>query len=153
MKERHKVTPASYLILRKGDEILLMLRQNTSYYDGWYTVPSGHVEEGESPIDAVIRETKEEIGLDLDRASIKHALTMYRVGTETGDRADYFFKVTNWQGEPINAEPMKCVEIGWFSIRSLPENLMHHVKDALECIEKHISYSELGLDRVVKNPS
>ena len=132
--------------------MLLMLRQNTGYYDGWYTLPSGHVEE--LPIDGLLRETREEVGLNLARSSVRHIHTMYRIRhDETGERADYFFEVTHWEGEPTNVELDKCVSIGWFSLKNLPVNLMHHVRDALSAIERHESYSEIGPDKLVRNPS
>lgn len=131
-----------------------MLRKNTGYYDGWYVVPSGHVEAGELPIDAMVRETKEEIGIDLERSSIRAAHTMYRTRSdETGDRADFFFEVTDWQGEPTNVEPDKCEHLRWFSVQSLPENMMHHVKEAIGHIQNGIVYSEVGADRVMRNPN
>jgi 8-oxo-dGTP diphosphatase len=148
MNQRHKAVPASYLILRRGDEILLLLRKNTGYRDGWYTVPSGHVEEGEFPTDGMIREAKEEIGINLVRSALRHAHTMYRSKQNSpGDRADYFFDVTEWNGEPINAEPEKCECIEWFSIHALPENLMPYERDAIEHIKAGILYSEVDLDR------
>ncbi len=154
MKERHKVVPASYLFLHRGNTILLMLRKNTGYYDGWYTVPSGHVEKGELPSEGMIREAKEEIGLDLDPASLRACHVMYRAShDETGERADYFFNCLTWQGEPQNVEPEKCAELAWFSVDALPENLMHHVKDALTSINAGIFYSEIDKAHVVQNPS
>ena len=144
MKERHKAVPASYLILRRGGEILLMLRKNTGYCDGWYVVPSGHVEEGEMPMDAVLRETREEIGIDLPRSSVRPVHAMYRTQhDQTGDRADYFFEATDWQGVPVNAEPEKCEGLGWFPLHGLPPNVVPHVKYAIECVEAGIAYSEL----------
>lgn len=154
MKPRHTAIPASYLFLRRGDEILLMLRQNTGYYDGWYTVPAGHIEEGELPSEAMIREAKEEIGIDLDPASVRPVHAMYRIRhDETGERADYFFEAREWSGEPINAEPSKCAGLAWFSIHALPENFMHHVREVLTSVEAGVWYSELGKDEVVKDPT
>jgi 8-oxo-dGTP diphosphatase len=86
-----------------------MLRQNTGYFDGWYVVPSGHVEAGELPTDGAVREVAEEVGLTIDRTRLVLAHTMYRTKHDaTGDRADYFFVVDKWEGEPINKEPGKC---------------------------------------------
>jgi len=62
-KDRNKSVPASYLILRRGNEILLMRRKGSGYYDGWYSVPAGHVEAGELPMNALIREIKEELSI------------------------------------------------------------------------------------------
>ncbi len=151
---RSKAVPASYLILEKEGRILLMRRQNSGYYDGWYSVPAGHVEEGELPIDCLIRETEEEIGIKLEKENIKPAHAMYRTKhDETGDRADYFFVATKWDGEPVIAEPHKCDEMRWFPKDALPENLMHHVRDAIESIACGEVYSELGMDRIVLNPN
>ena len=153
-KERNNAVPASYLILRKGKEILFMRRKGSGYYDGWYSVPAGHVEAGELPVDALLRETKEELGITLDKNDARLVHTMYRTKhDETGDRADLFFKVAKWAGEITNAEPHKCDDIKWFSIHALPENMMHHVREAIENIEKGVVYSELGLDHIVLNPS
>src|SRR3989338_5936786 len=111
-KERNNAVPASYLILRKGKEILFMRRKGSGYYDGWYSVPAGHVEAGELPVDALLRETKEELGITLDKNDARLVHTMYRTKhDETGDRADLFFKVAKWAGEITNAEPHKCDDI------------------------------------------
>ena len=154
MSIRHFAVPASYLILRRGNEILLGRRQGTGYYCGWYDVPSGHVEPHEMPINAMIREAKEEIGIDLDRTDLRLVHTMYRTATDaTGDRADYFFTATKWKGEPSIAEPHKCDDQRWFAVDALPENLMHHIKDAILAIERREVYSEVGIDKAYKSPT
>ncbi len=154
MKERHKAVPASYLIFRREEKILLSLRQNTGYYDGWYTLPSGHVEEGELPIGAAIRESKEEVGLELQPGQVRHVHTMYRTrGDGTGDRADYFFEAIRWAGEPINQEPEKCVALEWFSLQALPTNIIPYVGEVLMSIAAGVWYSEVGLDQNTLNPS
>ena len=55
------------LILKKDESILLMRRFNTGWNDGKYALMGGHVEDNENPIDAVIREANEELGLILKR--------------------------------------------------------------------------------------
>ena len=96
MKDRNKATPAVYLILKKNRQVLLGRRINTGYYDGWYTLPSGHVEAGELPLDALLRESKEEIGITYEKKDAKLVHTLYRTKhDETGDRADYFLKLGN----------------------------------------------------------
>src|SRR4051812_28584615 len=112
-KERHKAVPAAYLLLKKDGKILLGRRQNTTYYDGWYgSGASGHVEAGELPIDAVLREAKEEIGIDIKPEDVVFAHAMYRVAhDESGERVDYFFITKNWTGEPKIMEPDKCDDL------------------------------------------
>lgn len=43
LDERHKVVPAVYAVFRDGDRLLLLRRANTGYYDGYYSLPAGHV--------------------------------------------------------------------------------------------------------------
>jgi 8-oxo-dGTP diphosphatase len=152
--ERNKAVPASYAILERKGEILLGRRINTGYYDGYYTLPSGHVEEGELPSAALIREAKEEIGVDIRYEDIKLVHTMFREKhDDTGQRADYFFLVKKWSGEPLNVEPHKCDELRWFPNDRMPENMMSHVRYALECYKKGVVYSEIPFTADWVNPN
>lgn len=154
MTERNKVVPASYAILRQGDNILLGRRINTGYYDGYYTVPSGHVEEGELSMDTLIRESKEEVGITIDPADAKMVHTMYRAKhDETGQRVDFFFAVEKWSGEIANTEPHKCDDLQWFPLNQLPENMMHHVRLALDLYQKGDDYSEVPFTVEFVNPT
>ncbi|MDZ7955173.1 NUDIX domain-containing protein [Nostoc sp. DedQUE09] len=61
-----KLIPASYIILIKNEKILLIRRVNTGYEDGKYSVV-GLVDGNETFVQAVVREAKEEVGIDLIR--------------------------------------------------------------------------------------
>lgn len=154
MTERNKAVPAAYLILKKDGDILLGRRINTGYYDGYYTLPSGHIESGELPTAGLVRETKEEIGLGILSENAKLVHVMYREKhDETGQRVDFFFSVEKWSGEVMNNEPLKCDDLAWFAPDNLPKNMMHHVRYALECIQKGIDYSEVPYREEWLNPN
>ena len=53
------------VILLDDENRMLLVRQHHEDRDIWM-VPGGHIEEGESAIDAAIREVKEEAGLDIE---------------------------------------------------------------------------------------
>lgn len=130
-----------------------MRRQGSGYYDGWYSVLAGHIEAGELPLAALVREVKEELGITVDPTKAGLVHTMYRTKhDETGDRVDLFFIVEEWSGEITNAELHKCDDIRWFPINALPEKMMHHVRHALENAEKGVHYSELDREHIVLNP-
>lgn len=149
MKTRNKAVPASYLFLEKEGKILVTRRCNTGYQDGNYQVPAGHVEEGELPTEAVIREAKEEIGVDVHPADLELVHVSYRPKhDETGDRVDFFFRAKKWKGEVTNMEPRKCDDLKWVSYAEMPENMTLHVRKAIEGMNKGIFFDEIGLDQL-----
>jgi len=149
---RNPAITTSYLVLRKDDKILFARRCNTGYQDGNYQVPAGHVDAGELPSEALVREVTEEIGITINPDDIKFVHTSFRPKTDsTGDRVDYFFEVDKWEGEVTNCEPDKCDDLLWATPLDMPENTTPHVKVAIECIEKGQFYSELNVDFLKKS--
>lgn len=147
-KERHREVPASYLVLVKGGKILLQRRFNTGYMDGKYSLPAGHVDKGETFTQCVIREAKEEIGVDLKPEDVKVAHLMHRFsGAEWGDegyRIDVFFTAEKWENTPEIKEHDKCDDLSWFDLNNLPDNMIPYIRKALDFINKKVFYSELG---------
>ncbi len=130
MSERFKVIPAAYLLLRDQDRILLQLRRNTGYMDGyWAMAAAGHIESGESAIEAVRREAKEEVDIDIAAEDLEPLCTMHRTQPLTGptsERVDFFFQCRSWIGTPRVAEPDKSDGIEWFDIANPPERTVAH---------------------------
>ncbi|MBM3191447.1 MAG: NUDIX hydrolase [Chlamydiae bacterium] len=131
-----------YLILEKDNEVLLLLRKNTGYGDGYYSLIAGHVDNRESATQAMLREAYEEAGVVL---SPKH-LQVVHVSHRYSNRynVDIFFKCTTWEGSPLNKEPDKCEHLRYFPLNSLPGNLLPELKKVFVEIEKGSPYSEEG---------
>lgn len=113
------------LILTHQDHVLLALREGTGYCDGKYNVPSGKLEQGETVLDAIVREAQEEIGITLTAEELRHVATVHARNPEGQRRFGLFFTVEHdlaRHGEPVNAEPHKCAKIEWFPIDMLPDN-------------------------------
>jgi 8-oxo-dGTP diphosphatase len=137
MEDKLKVIPASYLFLEKDGKYLFIRRCNTGYQDGNYQVPAGHVEINESPSEAMVREAKEEVGIDVDPKNLEFVQVAYRMNQEkTGFRVDFFFKASIWAGEVRNAEPEKCDDVQWFAPDNLPDNVVPLMRSVLEGMEK-----------------
>ena len=147
-KDRHREVPAAYVVLLREGKILLQRRFNTGYMDGYYSVPAGHVDKGETFTQCAVREAKEEIGAELNLQDLKLAHIMHRFSGgewgELGYRIDLFFTVEKWQGNIEIKEPEKCDDLKWFDLANLPENIIPYVATALENIKNKIIYSELG---------
>jgi 8-oxo-dGTP pyrophosphatase MutT (NUDIX family) len=148
MKKRYSIIPASYLILVKSGKVLLMRRYNTGYQDGQYGLCAGHVEEKETFKQTLIREAKEEIGIELKIKDLEvvHFMQRYAVPNppELRGRADVFIMAKKWKGEPQNLEPHKCDDLKWFPLKSLPKNTIPFIREALKNISQNKTYSEVG---------
>lgn len=68
-----KRVAADAIFRNEKGEVLIV---KTNYKDYWQ-LPGGIVDEAESPHDAVVREVKEELGLDIPKEKFKFRITMY----------------------------------------------------------------------------
>lgn len=142
-KERYKIVPSSYLILMQEGKILLLRRFNTGYEDGKYGLVAGHVEENEAFRQALVREVGEEADISIDPADLDIVHVMHRK-CPADERVDVFMSARKWEGEPENMEPHKCDDIRWFDMDGLPANTIPYIRQAVECIQKGVFYSEFG---------
>jgi 8-oxo-dGTP diphosphatase len=143
VQERFKSVCSVYLILLKGEEILLLLRQNTGFADGQYGLVSGHLEGDETIREGMIREAREEAGIKLHRDDLNVACTMHRK-SHNRENIDFFITTRQFRGEICNMEPEKCADLKFFSLDALPENIVEYIKLGIECALSGISYAEYG---------
>lgn len=145
MAERFLARVAVYLVLEQDGKILLSLRQNTGFADGFYSLVSGHVDEGEPATQAMIREAQEEIGIIIQPEDLTFVHVMY--GTRKAEAITYtafYFRCRRWQGNPLNCEPNKCGHVGFFDYDCLPNNMLQQVKQAISHIQQKSFFSEHG---------
>lgn len=143
MKERFTLVPASYLILIRESKILLLRRFNTGYEDGKYSMVAGHLDGNETVIQTIIREAREEAGVELQAQDLEVVHVMHRK-QPTHERIDFFIQARKWEGTPRIMEPHKCDDLRWFELDSLPSNIIPFVKQVIECLKNNIFYSEHG---------
>lgn len=140
MNQRFTVIPAVYLVLQRAHEVLLIRRANTGYRDGEYSLPAGHHDGGESLLSAMVREAKEEIGIDVHENDLRLAHVMHRNAND-GERVDFYFTCNKWLGDATNCEPHKCDELRWTSLTDIPENTIPEVQQALHAIANGSPFS------------
>ncbi|MBO4915941.1 MAG: 8-oxo-dGTP diphosphatase [Oscillospiraceae bacterium] len=86
-------------LIEDGDRILLQNRVKKDWQG--YALPGGHVEPGESFVDAVIREVKEETGLVVADPRL---VGVKQFPTENGRYVVLLFKATRWSGRLVSSE-------------------------------------------------
>ncbi len=149
MPDRFKAYLAAYLILRKGNEICMLRRAHTGYEDGNYGLIQGHLEGGETAEECIVREAKEEVGIDINLSDVRVVHVQHEPATRGGEYICVYLEASKWQGDPYNAETAKCDDVRWFDFAQLPENAIPNVRFALSEIDKGIIYSNFGWNRQI----
>lgn len=141
--EKHLIYSAVYGLLKNDSKILLIRRFNTGYKDGFFTLPTGHIEKNELPKEAMVRELSEETGFICDIDSIISLHAMHRICDSGRTYIDYYFEILKYKGNLENKEPEKCDYVGWYEIENIPNNTLPNVKTALDYIKNKIQISEM----------
>lgn len=142
MTSRFQVVPAVYVALVRdgedGPEVLLQLRRGTGFMDGrWAHGAAGHVELGESALQAAVREAAEELGVVVDASDLAHVATLHRtvaVHQPSEERIDLFTTARSWSGEPAALEPERSAGLRWWPLDALPDDVVPHERQALEVL-------------------
>jgi 8-oxo-dGTP diphosphatase len=104
---------------------ILLTRRNVDPFKGQWCLPGGHIDDNEKAFDAVIREAKEETGLEFEPEFLFytdeiipelkwHAVVLVFAGKGTGE---------------LTVQEREVKEIAWFSLdkaRSLPLAFVHN---------------------------
>lgn len=134
--ERFKSGVCVDIVLTKQNQILLMKIKD----DGMYELPGGHLEKDEDLYDAMVRETKEELLIDLNKEDIN---LIYLLHHYTGERLNFIFISPINNLEPKIGEPNKCEELIWVDINNLPNQTTNKVKLIIKDIINEIHYNKL----------
>ncbi|HAE59787.1 MAG TPA: DNA mismatch repair protein MutT [Anaerolineae bacterium] len=120
MTTNHPRVGVAAIIIR-NNQVLLIRRKNVHGAGCWST-PGGHLDFGETPEQCAIRETQEEVGIEIKdvrfvaatndffEANEKHYISLWMAGSYIS-------------GEPKIAADYEVAELGWFSWDSLPSPL------------------------------
>ena len=119
-------------LIQDGDKILLQNRVKKDWKG--YTLPGGHVESGESFVDAVKREMKEETGLDIINPRLA-GIKQFPI--ENGRYIVLLFKTEQFSGEVVSSEEGQMEWIGYNSLSEID------VVDDLEELLRVINDPEL----------
>lgn len=122
MDQSQKYKPATIIFLVKGEgsveEICLAMKKR-GHGEGWYNGAGGKLEKGEDFEKAAIRETREELGVQVTKLQ-----EVGEVDFPPIDDTGYFTKVyiaTEWEGDPTESEEMKPE---WFNADEVPYDQM-----------------------------
>lgn len=114
-------------LITDGDRMLLQNRIKNDWQG--YTLPGGHVEPGESFVDAVIREMKEETGLDIMNPRL---VGVKQFPIKDGRYVVLLFKAIEFSGTVISSDEG---QMEWVESNRLSEiNTVDDFKDLMRVI-------------------
>ncbi|MBO4347326.1 MAG: 8-oxo-dGTP diphosphatase [Lachnospiraceae bacterium] len=115
-------------LIQDGNRLLLQNRVKEDWKG--YTFPGGHVEPGESFVDAVKREMKEETGLDIINPQI---VGIKQFPIENGRYIVLLFKATKFSGDVVSSEEG---EMEWVEKDMLSEvNVVEDFHDLMKVLD------------------
>ncbi len=115
------------------DGMILFSHETVS---GWWLVPGGGLEEGETPEECCVREVEEETGLIV--RPVKHFLTLHEYYEEYCYTSYYFICEAAGSGQMrlTDAEKRRGLEPRWIPL-----------EEAVEIFSKHQSYADVSEEK------
>ena len=107
-----KLTEVAAAVIERPGEFLLAQRPAGKPYPGYWEFPGGKIEPGEDARAALVRELREELGIEVREAT--PWITRIYAYTHATVRL-HFFRVTRWDGEP---RPLEDQAVAWQRVES-----------------------------------
>jgi len=98
------------LLVRGGRVLLCHRSAGRQWFPDVWDLPGGHVERGELPIKALVRELEEELGIRIQQPGPELRRV---VEPEFSLR---IWLVESWVGDPVNASPTEHDDLRWFDL-------------------------------------
>lgn len=120
MREAVRPATADGLIIKESK--ILLVKRNHEPYEGFWAIPGGYVERGETCEEAVIREVREETGL---KTRVKEFIGVYSAPSRSPEHTitvAYLLEILS--GEVKKSE--EATDIRWFSLDGLPSLAFDH---------------------------
>jgi len=130
---------AGIVIIKDGKTLLT--KRRGAHAEGTYGSVGGHVKFGESPTEAVKREAKEELGIEIGNLRFATCVNMVKYGKHY---VDISFLADIISGEPTIMEPDRIESVGWYDLDNLPQPLFEPVRIVLEQIKSGVAYQEIN---------
>jgi len=117
-------------ILRDGR--LLLVKRLRAPEAGTWSLPGGKVDFGEPVADAVRREIREEVGLEIEL--VKPLGLVELIGVDDQHWVSPIYLADASAGEAVNNEPEKLGGVEWFALDAPPSPLSRAAAQAIEAL-------------------
>ena len=125
------------VVIRNSKGEFLMQKRVESKGGDW-GVTGGHPKPGETPIEGIITEVKEELGLDFNEEDF----TLYNSGCDGKDCYKMYFTIKDIDLNDISIQEDELTEVRWFTMEELNNmvNTKELNEDQIACFTKVVDY-------------
>ena len=136
-----RINPCAIMLVVRGDQLLLA--RSARFKTGFFSCLAGFIEVGETPEQTVVREVREEVGIEVENIRyIKSQSWPFPSQLMLGFIADY-------KAGEIVVAPKEIEEAHWYDVDSLPKVPSPAISVAGELIQtfvNHVRQRQLGSD-------
>ena len=126
------------ILVERDNKILFGQRHPEIIGGGFWCLPMGKLEWGETLEDCARRELREEAGLNILKLE---PLTISNVILANSHFITVGFIATNWEGEPTINAPDEIVRWDWFDYGNLPSPIFRPSGEITEVYKRYSSFS------------
>jgi ADP-ribose pyrophosphatase YjhB (NUDIX family) len=137
-----------YWIIKNTDwDILFAKRGSHASWFVWrYQIPAGHIDWWETIFEALQREMKEELTIDILEKNTNLSHTVHRRFEDWREYFDFYFEINKYDWEIKIWEIDKCSDLVFKSADKISDiNLLKHDKIAIYNINNGLLFSELHI--------
>ena len=117
----------SIALVNNNDQVLIAKRPNNKHLAGFWEFPGGKVEKDETPENALIREVKEELNININNKCIA-PLSFSEFDYKNFHLLLLLYICRRWEGEPLTMEEN---ELKWVKASMLRKYKMPPADDSL----------------------
>ena len=146
-----QVFTASAAIIEKDNKILLVKEGQAGADTGMWNQPGGWIEIGESPIETVIHEVKDETGLEFEPTALLGIYSLQKQKKKSSNFIQFekfVFKGKVVGGDIDNRDKKEISEVRWFSkeeIEAMGKNQLRYI-DIKKQVADYFAGKEYSLD-------
>lgn len=126
------VDTVSFIVLCEGRILVERRSLNARTDPGIIAIPGGHIQRGESHVEAVQRELREETGLNCDSFTL---IAKKCHSTPLENQTVYYYLCDNWVGELVCNE---ADELFWISLDEIDLLDYEIEREAVDELRKHL---------------
>jgi 8-oxo-dGTP diphosphatase len=100
-------------------KVILVLKNRPKWQEGLYNFPGGHIEKGESGLECIIREVKEECEIRI--------ISPAYIGKIVNNMANYYVKIYTTITEEVHLHTNEDQIPIWAEVENLPKNIVSNL--------------------------